>query len=520
MEIQTSFFVSIFLVLLPLCFIIIKGYNKYAKSKQKLPPGPRKLPLIGNLHQLLCLGSSEFQPHVALSKLAAKYGPLMHLKLGQRLVLVVSSAEVSRQFFKTHDLTFSNRPELFVGKIMMYGFSDMAFAPYGDFWRQMRKICNSELLGLKRIHSFVPMMFDEVRDLVKSIAAAEVGKPIDLNERLSLLQFAITCKAAVGRTACTDQESFLMVMKEFVSFAGIFSAADLFPSWKIVQLISGLKRKLTKMHQKADHIVEQIIREHELKRGTDGDGDGKQIEEDIVDVLLRLKESKDFPIPITRNVIKATVFELFVAGTSTSATAMLWAFSELVKNPKMMKKAQAEVRQVYKLGTERIDQSHIQKLTYLRMVIKETLRIHPPGPLSFARESREESEIDGYTIPNKTLVLLNLWAVGRDPKHWENPETFDPDRFDGSPIESVPTHFEYTPFGAGRRICPGISFGMASVEVSLALLLYHFDWKLPSGMSPQELDMTEKFSTSLERKTKLCLIASPYVPVNGTTDSY
>nr|XP_009788454.1 PREDICTED: cytochrome P450 71D8-like [Nicotiana sylvestris] len=307
LEIQTSFFVSIFLVLLPLCFIIIKGYNKYAKSKQKLPPGPRKLPLIGNLHQLLCLGSSEFQPHVALSKLAAKYGPLMHLKLGQRLVLVVSSAEVSRQFFKTHDLTFSNRPELFVGKIMMYGFSDMAFAPYGDFWRQMRKICNSELLGLKRIHSFFPMMFDEVRDLVKSIAAAEVGKPIDLNERLSLLQFAITCKAAVGRTECTDQESFLMVMKEFVSFAGIFSAADLFPSWKIVQLISGPKRKLTKMHQKAYDIVEQIIREHELKRsGTDGDG--KQIEEDIVDVLLGLKESKDFPIPITRNVVKATVF--------------------------------------------------------------------------------------------------------------------------------------------------------------------------------------------------------------------
>ncbi|XP_075076018.1 cytochrome P450 71D8-like [Nicotiana tabacum] len=307
LEIQTSFFVSIFLVLLPLCFIIIKGYNKYAKSKQKLPPGPRKLPLIGNLHQLLCLGSSEFQPHVALSKLAAKYGPLMHLKLGQRLVLVVSSAEVSRQFFKTHDLTFSNRPELFVGKIMMYGFSDMAFAPYGDFWRQMRKICNSELLGLKRIHSFFPMMFDEVRDLVKSIAAAQVGKPIDLNERLSLLQFAITCKAAVGRTACTDQESFLMVMKEFVSFAGIFSAADLFPSWKIVQLISGPKRKLTKMHQKAYDIVEQIIREHELKRsGTDGDG--KQIEEDIVDVLLGLKESKDFPIPITRNVVKATVF--------------------------------------------------------------------------------------------------------------------------------------------------------------------------------------------------------------------
>ncbi|XP_075076011.1 desmethyl-deoxy-podophyllotoxin synthase-like [Nicotiana tabacum] len=213
--------------------------------------------------------------------------------------------------------------------------------------------------------------------------------------------------------------------------------------------------------------------------------------------------------------------ELFVAGTSTSATTMLWAFSELAKNPKMMKKAQAEVREVFKLGTERINQSHIQKLTYLRMVIKETLRLHPwSGPLSFARESREESEIDRYTIPNKMLVLLNLWAIGRDPKYWENPETFDPDRFDGSPIESVPTHFEYTPFGAGRRICPGISFGMASVEVSLALLLYHFEWKLSNGMSPQELDMTEKFSTSLERKTKLCLITSPYVPINGTMDSY
>nr|XP_009595835.1 premnaspirodiene oxygenase-like isoform X2 [Nicotiana tomentosiformis] len=502
MEIQIDFVLSTFLLLLSLCFII-KEYKRYNNSKQNLPPGPRKLPLIGNLHQLLCLGSSEFQPHVALRNLADKYGPLMHLKLGQRLAVVVSSAEVAKELLSTHDLTFANRPQLLVGKIVWYDFSNIVFAQYGDFWRQMRKICNSELLGQRKIQSFFPMMFDEVSSLVMSIQEHDIGTPINLSKRLSLMQFAITCKAAVGRTY-SDQETLLMVMREVVTSADMFSPEDLFPSMKILQLIGGLKKKLTKMHQKADHVVEEIIREHEIKRGTSV----KPIEEDIVDVLLRLKESQDFPIPITRNNIKA---DMFVAGTTSTTTVTEWALSELVRNPRIMKKAQGEVRQVFKFGTERIDQTHIQKLTYLRMVIKETLRLHPPGPLSFPRESREECKINGYTIPNKTVVLVNLWAIGRDPKYWENPETFEPERFECSPIDITGTHFEYTPFGVGRRMCPGMPFGMAGVEVPLALLLYHFDWKLPNGMSPEEIDMAEKFSTSLERKNALCLVPSPYV---------
>lgn len=227
----------------------------------------------------------------------------MHLKLGQRLAVVVSSAEVVKELLSTHDLTFANRPQLLVGKIVWYDFSNIVFAQYGDFWRQMRKICNSELLGQRKIQSFFPMMFDEVSSLVMSIQEHDIGTPINLSKRLSLMQFAITCKAAVGRTY-SDQETLLMVMREVVTSADMFSPEDLFPSMKILQLIGGLKKKLTKMHQKADHVVEEIIREHEIKRGTSV----KPIEEDIVDVLLRLKESQDFPIPITRNNIKAVIF--------------------------------------------------------------------------------------------------------------------------------------------------------------------------------------------------------------------
>ena len=202
---------------------------------------------------------------------------------------------------------------------------------------------------------------------------------------------------------------------------------------------------------------------------------------------------------------------MFAGGSTTSASTMEWAFSELMKNPEIMKKAQDEVRQVFKGKETTIDQADIQKLKYIKMIVKETVRFHPLAPLLAPRESREECEINGYVIPKGTMALVNFWAISRDPNYWRNPEIFDPERFNDSHLDFIGAHFEFTPFGTGRRICPGLSFSMATVELSIALLLYHFDWKLPNGMNPHELDMTEKFGSTLERKNNLFLIPSLYV---------
>ncbi|KAK4732062.1 hypothetical protein R3W88_025050 [Solanum pinnatisectum] len=493
---------ALFLVL-PL--LVTKWY-KECNSKKKLPPGPWKLPFIGNLHHLVDWQSSEL-PHRTLAKLASKYGDLMHMKLGEREAIVVSSPQMVREVMRKHDLNFSNRPTLLVGTEMFYDQADMGFCNYGDFWRQMRKICNQELLGHKNIQSFYPNMINEITNLVTSIKSSasegSTSSPINMTETLSLYTNSIICKASVGRV-CKNQGSLIEIMRTVVASAGVFDLADIFPSMKIIHFISGLKYKLRKMHNEVDVLLEEIIDEHESQNS-------ETTEEDIVDVLLRLQKSQDFSIPITRDNIKAIIIDLFSGGSTTSASTMEWAFSELMKKPKIMKKAQDEVREVFKGKENTIDQTDIQKLKYIKMVVKETLRFHPLAPLLGPRESREECEINGYVIPKGTMALVNFWAISRDPNYWQNPEIFDPERFNDSHLDYFGAHFEFTPFGTGRRICPGLSFSMATVELSIALLLYHFDWKLPNGMNPHELDMTEKVGNVLERKNNLFLIPSPYV---------
>jgi cytochrome P450 len=196
---------------------------------------------------------------------------------------------------------------------------------------------------------------------------------------------------------------------------------------------------------------------------------------------------------------------VFVAGTDTSSTTIEWAMSEMMKNPRVREKAQAELRQTFR-GKKQICEIDLEKLTYLKLVIKETLRLHPPSPLLIPRECTELTKIDGYDIPKKTTVLINAWAIGRDPQYWNDAEKFIPERFDGSFIDFKGNNFEYIPFGAGRRMCPGMTFGLASVMFSLAILLYHFNWKLPNQMKPEDLDMIEHFGLTIGRKNGLCLI--------------
>ncbi|RDX68021.1 Cytochrome P450 71D8, partial [Mucuna pruriens] len=504
MEAQAFFLVIAFLFFL--LNWLAKCYKLKPNVAHKLPPGPKKLPLIGNLHQLALAGSL---PHHTLRDLAHKYGPLMHLQLGQISAVVATSPKMAMEIMKRHDVAFVQRPQLLSAEILSYGGIDIAFSPYGDYWRQMRKICVSELLSTKRVQSFSFIREDETAKLIESIRTL-AGSPINLTNRIFSLVSASVSRAAFGSKSM-DQAEFVSLIQKVIASAGGFDLADLFPSIKSIHFLTGKKAKLEKLQKQVDKVLENIVKEHQEKHKRTKEGRVEIQDEDLVDVLLRIQQSDSLDIKITTRNVKALILDVFAAGTDTSASTLEWAMTEMMRNPRVREKAQAELREAFK-EKKTIHESDIEELSYLKLVVKETLRLHTPTPLLIPRECSERTIIDGYEIPAKTKVMVNVWAICRDPQYWTDAEKFIPERFDGSSIDFKGNSFEYLPFGAGRRMCPGMTFGLASIMLPLALLLYHFNWELPNELKPETIDMTERFGLAIGRKNDLCLIPFVYHP--------
>ncbi|PIA50761.1 hypothetical protein AQUCO_01200180v1 [Aquilegia coerulea] len=499
MELQ---FTLIFTSILFLFMLLQLTRSKLQNRNSKLPPQPWKLPIIGHLHHLL-----GHLPHRTLSYLAIKHGPLIFLRLGEIPMVVASSPRVAKEILKTNDIVFSDRGALLAGKILTYDNAGILFSPYNERWRQLRKICTLELLSAKKVQSFFAIREEEVANLVENIFAMS-GSPVDLTQKISLLGNDITSRAAFGKK-CKEKEMFLSLMREVGRYGSGFAIADLFPSFKLFHGISGVKAKLEKIQYKINKILDDILNEHRLNRMKNNSTNNCKMEEDLVDVLLRVQED-NLEFHIDDNSIKAVILEIFIAGSESPSATVEWAMSELMKNPRVMEKTQSEVRKVFQ-GKQKVCQSDINELNYLRCVIKETLRLHPPTPLLVPRESRERCEINGYEIAKGTKVIVNAWAIGRDPEYWSEAEIFKPERFEDLSVNYMGTNFEYIPFGAGKRICPGITYGIANLEIQLAQLLYHFDWKLTKG---KELDMTERSAGTVGRNSNLRLIPTPYIVLN------
>ncbi|KAG5250366.1 cytochrome P450 [Salix suchowensis] len=420
-----------------LLFLLIKR-NKTPK-KACLPPGPVGLPFIGNLHQL---GNSNLHEH--LWRLSQKHGPLVYLRLGSRPALIVSSAKMAREIMKTRDLEFCSRPVLTATNKITYNGLDLAFAPYGDYWREVRKICAVHVFSSIRVHSFRSIREDEVSRTIEKISkSALASKPFDLStEMVSLTSTAIS-RAAFGKT---------------YEIGGSDTEFDAFYKGII------------------DDNLDPNRPKHE-REGT------------ILDILLQIYKDGSFKLQLTLDHIKAILTDIFLAGTDTSAATVIWAMAFLMKNPEAMRKAQEEVRGLF--GNKGfVDEDDVQHLSYLKAVVKETMRLQPTAPLLLPRETTKECSIGGYEIPTKTLVYVNVWAVGRDPETWENPYEFDPDRFSGSSIDLKGNDFELTPFG-----------------LSLANLLHKFDWEMPSGMKGEDIDMNDVLpGITPHMRDALCLV--------------
>ncbi|KAK9090283.1 hypothetical protein Sjap_023460 [Stephania japonica] len=487
-------------------FVVFKLLHSifYAQSRTKLdlPPGPPKLPILGNLHQL---GN---QPHISLHQLSNKFGPIFHLRLGEIPTVVISSAKVAKEAFKNHDISLSGRPQLYPAKYIFYNCTDIAFAPYGPYWRHVRKICILELLNTKRVQSFSLVREEEVAKLVGHIAEGHPGT-INLTKKLGHFANDVVRRAAFGRCFSEegedDGEEFHEMLAESQVLLGGFSVGDYFPSMEWIHTLTGMKGKLVRLSRRFDRFFDRMIEEHmnNTRVGLD--------HKDLIDVLLDIQQNGSLDMPLTMDNIKAIIMNMFGAGTDSTFVALDWGMTELLLNPKVMQKAQMEVRRV--VGERRaVLDSDLTQLHYLKAVLKEILRLHPPVPLSVPRESMEDITIDGYKIPAKTRFFINVWAMARDPDTWESPEAFKPERFVDSSIDFRGQDFEFIPFGAGRRMCPAITFGTATIELALAQLLHSFDWELPPGVTAQNLDLSEVFGITMRRSSDLVVLAKPHFP--------
>ncbi|TQD82184.1 hypothetical protein C1H46_032272 [Malus baccata] len=269
MAIITSLFICLpFLLLLPLFLLLQKRKNVYKNPQQKtFPPSPPKLPLIGNLHQL---GTPR---HKSLHQLSIKYGPVMLLHLGRVPTLVISSAEAAKDALKTNDLHCCSRPSSAGTRRLTYNYLDMAFSPYGDYWREIRKICVLELFSVKRVQSYRSIREEEVDEMVNSISASSSsGAPVNLTEKLVALTASIIFRIGYG-TSFQGSKFEHKNIDEFIQdtevMLGGMSGADCFPSWMgwVIDMVSGVHKEFDRISKELDGFFQQVIDDH-LKPGS------------------------------------------------------------------------------------------------------------------------------------------------------------------------------------------------------------------------------------------------------------
>ncbi|KAM3393447.1 hypothetical protein ACQJBY_014249 [Aegilops geniculata] len=475
-------------------------------NRSKLPPGPWNLPVVGSLHHFV-----GTLPHHALLRLSRRYGPLMLLSVGEVSSVVVSTPEAAMEVLKTNDLVFASRPSRPTSDIVSCGGKGIIFTPYGDHWRLMRKICIVEVLSARQVRRIDSIMQDEIAKLVSSIVAASSTSPaavIDLSKAMVELTNNIITRAVFGGK-CPQQETYLGELHPLLMLVGGFHLVDLFPSSLLVRLLSRATSHLRSCHSRIQRILEDILVERKEKEAA-SDSAGRRGDEDLLDVLLRLQKEDTLNFPLTSEIIGAVIFDIFAAATDTSATTLEWAMSELIRNPEVMTRTKLEVRQISLApGQSMITSADLGNLHYLRRVIKETLRLHPPAAV-IRRAARERCQVMGYNTPKDIPVMINLFAVGRDARHWgQDAAEFRPERFDAMNVEYSPgSQMEFIPFGFGRRQCPGARMATTTIELVLANLLYQFDWAIPGGASPGSLDMSEVFGLTVRRSSNLCLQAA------------
>nr|XP_043636760.1 cytochrome P450 Tp4149-like [Erigeron canadensis] len=498
MSLQNFFLFLVSFITLMIIIIQIIFPHGPKKKKLNLPPSPRKLPIIGNLHQI------SSHPHRSLHAISQKHGPIMLLHLGSVPTLVASSSEAAQEILKTQDLSFCSRPKFTIPGIITYGCRDITMSPYGEYWRQLKSIAVLHLLSNSRVKSFEKVREKEISRTI-DILEKSCGSLVDLSALLLSLSNNIICTVVMGRTY--DGSKLVNLLNEFLDLLIVFSVGSLVPWLGWMDRVTGVVGRAEKHAKEFDEFLEGLIEDHVNKKRSGGHQSSDDQEECLIGILLDLQKDNTVNFKIQRDSIKALILDIFAGGTDTIATTVEMAISELIRHPLTMKKLQQEVTEVAK-GRPMIIDADLEKISFLTAVVKETLRLHPPAPLLTPRVSTQDVKLMGYDIPKGTQVFVNAWAIGRDPALWEDPNEFRPERFLNNSITYKGQQFNWLPFGAGRRECPGIQFAVVATELVLANIVYRYDLALPDGFKDEDLDMNETCGIVVRRAFPLMVIPS------------
>ncbi|KAH9602243.1 hypothetical protein KSS87_009756 [Heliosperma pusillum] len=440
------------------------------------------------------------KPHRSVAELVNKYGPIMSLKLGTVTTIVVSSSEVAKEMFLRHDLPLSSRKFPDASRATNHDKLSMVWLPVGPKWRTLRKIVMVQLFTNQRLDASQGIRQKKVNDLVEHArVCCEKGLPVDIGKAgfttsLNLLSNTLFSMDLGSHDSLYSQE-FKDVVCSIMEEVGLPNISDFFPVLRHLDL-QGIRKKAKGHYQKMLGIFEKIIDQRvKDERVVDA-------QNDVLDSLLELVNDNELSL----DDVKHLLLDLFVAGTDTSSNVLEWAMTELLRNPEKLAKAQTELDQVVGKNNGQIQESDIPKLPYIQAVIKETLRLHPPGPFLVPHKADEDVELCGYIVPKNAQIWINVWSIGRDPNVWPDPQLFSPERFLESEIDMKGRDFELLPFGTGRRICPGIPLAYRMMHLMLATLVYSFDWKHANGLKPQEIDVDEKFGLAFQKVQPLLAI--------------
>nr|XP_043607913.1 7-ethoxycoumarin O-deethylase-like [Erigeron canadensis] len=472
--------------------LLVFGFGK----PKNLPPGPTRLPIIGNLH---LLGD---KPHQSLTKLAKIHGPIMSLKLGHITTVVISSAAAAKEVLQKQDFDFSSRYIPDALNARNHSDYSVSWLPVGTQWRTLRKILSTNIFANNSLYSNQHLRSQKVHELMAYCKkASQANESVDIGRAafrttMNLLSNTVFSKDLTDPYEDSGKE-FKEVVGNIMVEAGKPNLVDFFPVLKKIdpqKIRTRMSHHFGKVLEMFEHLINERL------------GMGESNQKDVLDVCLKINQEN--PDEINHAHIKSLFLDLFAAGTDTTSNTLEWAMTELLCNPLVMEKAKLEIAEVIGKG-KIVKEDDVLSLPYLSCIVKETLRMHPPVPLLLPRKVENEVNLSGYTIPKGTQVLVNAYAIGRDPTIWEDSLEFNPERFMVSKLDIRGQDFELIPFGAGRRICPGLPLAMRMLPVMLGSLLNNFDWYIDTKTICKELDMTEKFGITIQKSIPLCVVPVP-----------